>query len=355
MFNHECTQRKGEVIGACMDGFLFGTCCHLPGEIETSLANVKSNQTSSQMMDELVTRGPGIIVSSKPQQVMNNQYYGGDLSLYDEEDIEMKHEVSNDAVAISSPSPSSYADRISSYHPTYPQKPTKFHYSTSQTFATELPNYIQSSPSFSDDSEEGNGNYIQFSKIPYDHSDISHASVESDVLDEENSLVSNGYPSPTTPSHLLATETRTEANVDKNKFSKPIFKPKPTQQAIISTEKYVLVHTISNDNKIQNEVIQENQQHQQPTKKPSSSTNESIQSIILMLNGTNSNNKGPEYSHIVDSTTPTSGYPSTSMIDYNKYGSSSYYITTKVPDRKTSAKVNMCRLHNNLIMFNLIG
>jgi hypothetical protein len=30
MFNYECAQRQGEVVGACMDGFLFGACCQLP-------------------------------------------------------------------------------------------------------------------------------------------------------------------------------------------------------------------------------------------------------------------------------------------------------------------------------------
>ncbi|XP_011164033.2 serine protease filzig isoform X2 [Solenopsis invicta] len=30
MFNYECTRRNGEVVGACMDGFLFGACCQLP-------------------------------------------------------------------------------------------------------------------------------------------------------------------------------------------------------------------------------------------------------------------------------------------------------------------------------------
>lgn len=30
MFNYDCTQRNGEVVGACMDGFLFGACCQLP-------------------------------------------------------------------------------------------------------------------------------------------------------------------------------------------------------------------------------------------------------------------------------------------------------------------------------------
>ncbi|XP_050094355.1 serine protease filzig [Anopheles aquasalis] len=38
MFNHECFQRQGEVVGACMDGFLFGTCCELP-LTKDSLAN----------------------------------------------------------------------------------------------------------------------------------------------------------------------------------------------------------------------------------------------------------------------------------------------------------------------------
>ncbi|XP_018900398.2 LOW QUALITY PROTEIN: uncharacterized protein [Bemisia tabaci] len=30
MFNYECTQKGGSVVGACMDGFLFGACCRLP-------------------------------------------------------------------------------------------------------------------------------------------------------------------------------------------------------------------------------------------------------------------------------------------------------------------------------------
>ncbi|KAG8232593.1 hypothetical protein J437_LFUL013132 [Ladona fulva] len=30
MFNHECQNRRGEVLSTCMDGFLFGACCRLP-------------------------------------------------------------------------------------------------------------------------------------------------------------------------------------------------------------------------------------------------------------------------------------------------------------------------------------
>lgn len=32
MFNYECSRRRGEVVGACMDGFLFGACCQLPSK-----------------------------------------------------------------------------------------------------------------------------------------------------------------------------------------------------------------------------------------------------------------------------------------------------------------------------------
>lgn len=39
MFNYECTRRNGEVVGACMDGFLFGACCQLPPKSSTNGSN----------------------------------------------------------------------------------------------------------------------------------------------------------------------------------------------------------------------------------------------------------------------------------------------------------------------------
>ncbi|EDW01783.1 GH20266 [Drosophila grimshawi] len=45
MFNHECAQRDGEVVGACMDGFLFGACCQIPQthELASTLINDAQN------------------------------------------------------------------------------------------------------------------------------------------------------------------------------------------------------------------------------------------------------------------------------------------------------------------------
>ena len=303
--------------------FLFGTCCLLSGEIETSLANVKSNASSHVLTEMASTKQPAL-GSSKPQ-VINNQFYGAnaddDNSLYED----TKFEVSNDAVVVSSPA---YGEKISSaYYPTEATKKTSQSVA-SQSYSTELPTRIYSTM-MSTSSEEANdlSNSIQFSQLPYDHSDISYSPSDAEVLMENDDNLMSQYPPISTPETLF-TETRTEAS-EKQKFTKPIFKLKPTQHPT-STEKYVLVHTISNDK--QNEVNQQN-----PTKKPS--TNESIQSIILMLNGSNS---GPEYS--VESTNvnnnynsesaSTPAYGSTTMINREKYGSSSYYITTKSPSKR---------------------
>jgi len=27
MFNQECNRKKGQVLGTCLDGFIFGACC----------------------------------------------------------------------------------------------------------------------------------------------------------------------------------------------------------------------------------------------------------------------------------------------------------------------------------------
>jgi hypothetical protein len=280
----------------------------ISGVVETSLANVKANLTQFQqnqaIMEELATRGP-TLVTSKPQ-IINNQYYGhdDDSSLYEEDGV--KHEISNDAVMVSP----SYADRISS----------SYHHPTSQSYVTELPNFIQSSPASyftsaasSDEDGNGNGNLIQFSKTPYDHSDIAHSPAEADVysIEDDNSVI-NPYPIPSTASsHSMMTETRTEASTS-TKFSKPLFKPKPTQSASTATEKYVLVHTITNEK-------------QPPVKddemKKPSTTNDSIQSILLMLNGTNQQQQqGPAYSVEIPQST------------------ASFYMTTKAPERATTTR-----------------
>lgn len=282
------------------------------------MANVKSN-ISQTLTENISTKGP-TFSSSKPQ-IINNQFYGvnsDDNSLYDD----TKFEVSNHAVVVSSPA---YGEEISSsYFPTEASVKTSQHGSShSQSFSTEIPSRIHPTIT-STSSEEANDlpNSIQFSKYPYDHSDISYSPSDAETLMENDNNLISQYPMSTPETFF--TETRTEAS-EKQKYTKPIFKLKPTQYPS-STEKYVLVHTISNDKQSEGNLGN-------PTNKPT--TNESIQSIIWMLNGSN---PGPEYNvetnNYNSEAASTASYGSTSMIDREKYGSSSYYITTKSPSNR---------------------
>jgi hypothetical protein len=323
--------------------FLFGTCCHLSGEIETSLANaIKQSNNLTQMPSEKQDT-----LSKKPQ-IVNNNFYNTATSSEEYDEDEQNFKVSNEAVHISSPAYSS-----NSYYPTEPTNKLTSIYGASQSYATELPSRIHMSSTLSDDTNEMH-NSILFSKDPYDHSDISYVPSDSEIImeneDHDDNHISS-YPSSTS---LNLYETKTE-EPEKNKYSKPFFKLKPTHSPSTVTEKYVLVHTISNE-KPSGEL---SQQQDALTRKPVSSENDSIQSILLQLN---ESNPGPEYD--VDSThsnnnyspisVSTPSYGSSTMIDREKYGVTSYYITTKQPSSSTTAtkkqpsKVTTTKLVNKL-------
>ncbi|EAT35004.1 AAEL012797-PA [Aedes aegypti] len=76
MFNHECFQRQGEVVGACMDGFLFGTCCELP------LSNDASMVTDSLMEQFNYTDDMETTSQSPLSSAIASQYekFGSQLS-----------------------------------------------------------------------------------------------------------------------------------------------------------------------------------------------------------------------------------------------------------------------------------
>ena len=48
MFNYECYKQKGTVLGTCIDGFLFGACCRLPG----TLQNIEKGEDEEGGSDE---------------------------------------------------------------------------------------------------------------------------------------------------------------------------------------------------------------------------------------------------------------------------------------------------------------
>lgn len=347
MFNHECTQRQGEVVGACMDGFLFGACCQLPGTIESPIVETSINSDSS---------------SSKPAAAISYEAYGSqsylddysnELGLVDnhpsstvnyyENDV-----IKNDAVVISSPSsPSSSSSDESSYFPSSTQSISavthgEMYLPPSPHFSEELPVMISTTYGsiVNDVSTESDNDFTAagISQISntllneqqspnFNRSDITHPDADSILIEDQEQEINNYGQQSFSQTPIVSSTTQTV----KVTYAKPQFKPKPTiSSAQSSKETYVLVHTISKP--LDGET----------TKAPDSSISEndinSIESILLQLNDTKSGqqiNNNDYLSSVYSEVTPSYSSSSTDSIDFNKYGQTSFYITTNQPSSTT--------------------
>uniref|UniRef100_A0A1B0DN61 Peptidase S1 domain-containing protein n=1 Tax=Phlebotomus papatasi TaxID=29031 RepID=A0A1B0DN61_PHLPP len=316
MFNHECTQRQGQVVGACMDGFLFGTCCQLQGTVETPLTpptDDLDDRPYQQSSDRPVS-------TTDSSQKYTSHYY-----------------VNNEAVVVSSPSSihkvSTYLPHTTSTTPP-PQASTKigdFYLpmgSSPSHYSSEIPTRLSSPFSSTESSAQDYFTASQMNHVTnslldnsygthFTHSDITHPGADADLIDDGTS----GYARPsdfTSVGNFIHSTTIKPSS--KNPPPKPEFKPKP-KPTTANPNKYVLVHTISND---------------KPSVKPTIGENdmESIESIILMLNETNT---GPQYNAAStpedrETTFYTTRYPSNyTEINTDKYGPTSFYVTSKYP------------------------
>ncbi|CAH1731777.1 unnamed protein product [Aphis gossypii] len=57
MFNYECTQLGGSVVGSCVDVFLFGACCRLPAGVKVPSAVEQSASTAAAVTSTAPTPG----------------------------------------------------------------------------------------------------------------------------------------------------------------------------------------------------------------------------------------------------------------------------------------------------------
>uniref|UniRef100_A0A1B0CPX6 Putative mucin-17 n=1 Tax=Lutzomyia longipalpis TaxID=7200 RepID=A0A1B0CPX6_LUTLO len=314
MFNHECTQRQGQVVGACMDGidvsanhlnfllpftsrFLFGTCCQLQGSVDSPLTPPTdelddrpiTNQAISQSYE---TYGNHILPGNAPYNEIKIQDRPA-TTPDSAQKFTSHYYVNNEAVVVSSPSSvhkaSTYMPMTSSStHPRRPQRKSVI--STcpwTQVRVTTVPKSPQDSHHHSAQLSQPPRNiYLQMNYVTnslldnnfnthFTHSDITHPGADADLLGDDDA----GYARPsdfTSAGTFISSPTPKPST--KNTPPKPEFKPKP-KPTTASPNKYVLVHTISND---------------KPSAKPTIGENdmESIESIILMLNETNT---GPQY------------------------------------------------------------
>lgn len=396
MFNHECAQRNGEVVGACMDGFLFGACCQLPpgvnmnelDSLDNGYGPSQTNSAAAAAAQSYESYGASGEYQDKyndlrpdPPSLHHTNFYGNQQELeaessyqgnihasqsntiHEEQNIKQSApivssttsaapkpipvEIYNDVAPVEYISSSSSTTSTTTHRPNFvkldidgitytTELPSR--YSTHEidssleedkTVSTSLPDLFEET-SLEHHQYKPSNSHSQISFLgngEFSHSDITHPGADSEIL--ENDLqFSTGYgPEPVyVPSPIHSTQFP----------SKPIFRPKPlstttrqppttsTFKTTSSDENYVLVHTITNG----------------PPKPLSSPTEpsvassgittnmDSIESIILMLNGTN---PGPSYD-ISNETFDESFFDSTD---------GGFYITTEYPAEKIASSTKV--------------
>lgn len=294
MFNHECQQRGGEVVGACMDGFLFGACCQL-----------KSDSQSH------IPKGPGVVMTS----YLDYPEAETESDDYDSDALNAWH---NSFKPIVTPG----------YRPG--EKPSS---STVKTVDdnTEKEGIISEGLSQITDTllhappKEDNFVYIKPAKPDglYTHSSIDHGTVDTVLLHKNGSAVDNvARPSdfniqvssmqtkPTPPPSSTTTTPKT-VSTHRPIYTKPVFRPKNKTTTKNPSENYVQVSTV--------------------TKEPQKITETSINSIIQMLNESTPSLKDEVTSPIPDiAETKSSPSPSTATVSPVQYSSTypNYYLST---------------------------
>ncbi|KAG6447274.1 hypothetical protein O3G_MSEX004837 [Manduca sexta] len=222
MFNHECVQRGGEVVGSCMDGFLFGACCQL-----------KSDSQSH------IPKGPGIVMTSYLDYP--------DAEPTDDYDAEQLNAWHNSFKPVVTPGykPS---DKTTTAKPAEYTSGSVSSEIISEGFSQITNTLLNSPPS------DSNYAYIK-PKPDYTHSTINHAGADTILIHANGTIVDDvARPSDfsvqissmqTKPTVAPLTSSSPPPKVGStHRPMKPVFKPKPIKT---STENYVMVSTITKD------------------------------------------------------------------------------------------------------------
>ncbi|VVC91435.1 unnamed protein product, partial [Leptidea sinapis] len=296
MFNHECAKRGGEVVGSCMDGFLFGACCQLKLDSQSH-----------------IPKGPGVVMTSYldyPDPETETDDYDEQLSAWH-----------NSFKPVVTPG----------YKPTSATSTVK---NIEQDLSTEahmiseglsqITNTLLSTPP--------KDNFVYIKPKPenvYTHSTIDHGPADtvllhkngSEVIDiarpsDFNIQISSMQTKPTKPPTSTSTAIPGIIVSTHRPIVKPVFKPKPNKTT--STENYVMVSTVTKETQ----------------KLPELS---SIDSIIQMLNESTTSMKqdisSPSTFDIMEtksSPIPTTVNPVSYSSGYpTQYLSTGHYVTLK--------------------------
>ncbi|CAH0761671.1 unnamed protein product [Diatraea saccharalis] len=310
MFNHECVQRGGEVVGTCMDGFLFGACCQL-----------KSDSQSH------IPKGPGVVMTS----YLDYPDAESETDDYDSDQLSALH---NSFKPVVTPG---YRPGASSSTVAPDVKTTQADDTNISEGLTQITNSLLSFP------PQDSNIYSKPSKPSsiYTHSSIDHNMADTILFNKNGSIADNvvrpsdfniqisSMQTKPTVSPMSPKPTTTPKTVSTHHpvYTKPVFKPKPVNKITMkypSTENYVMVSTVTKESQKITELS-------------------SIDSIIQMLNDSTASMKeevtSPASLDVME--TKSSPYPTgtvppiTYSSSYPDYASSGYYVTVK-PTAKPS-------------------
>ncbi|XP_059062504.1 serine protease filzig [Achroia grisella] len=290
MFNHECMQRKGEVVGACMDGFLFGACCQL-----------KSDSQSH------IPKGPGVVMTS----YLDYPDPESETADYEAEQLNAWHNSFKPVVT-----PGYKPDRNPVSSTIQPEdKVSEAQELISEGF-NQITNTLLNSPPKNDVyiKPERPGGIYTHSTIDHNIADTilyhKNGSIADNIVrpSDFNIQISSMQTKPTISPMSTSTSPPKTVSTHHPIYSKPIFKPKPFKKNTTqsSTENYVMISTVTKDSQ----------------KVPELS---SINSIIQMLNDSTPSLQD-------DITSPSSDileHKSSPTPTYNYYVSPGHFVTVR--------------------------
>ncbi|CAH2238016.1 jg10339 [Pararge aegeria aegeria] len=296
MFNHECVHRGGEVVGACMDGFLFGACCQLPLDSQSH-----------------IPKGPGVVMTSYldyPEPETETEDYDG-------EQLSAWH---NSFKPIVTPGykPSNQPSTSTSTVKSELDLSTESQHIINEGLS-QITNTLLNAPP-----KDNTFIYAKPDSV-YTHSSINHAVAEtilfhengSEVIDiarpsDFNIQISSMQTKPTVPPTTTSVSSPSIIVSTHRPIYKPLFKPKPSTTVTTkrpTTESYVPISTVTKD------------------KMPELT---SIDSIIQMLNDSTPSMKDGVSPPPTMDEMETKSSPGPSTVTPVSYSSSfpNYYIST---------------------------
>lgn len=192
MFNYECTQRAGTVVGSCMDGFLYGTCCKLPPGVSLPTVSVPETTSPKPFSTSASDRSTTLLrphIEHSPQETFL-LYKNGTIvqNVNSPDDFLLFSKQQTPLIPQTSPLPEMHASRL----PSFPETSSSFSSSSSNSIYSNSNN--NSNSSNSSYSNSGIESHIRPSQI-FDSANTSTFITKSTSSHEHDHLSPKPYTS----------------------------------------------------------------------------------------------------------------------------------------------------------------